>query len=503
MLESNSRGVLSKPNLARLERKWEKHKLYRPVQDTNSSAQQDAMILSVFEQLSNQVTNGNQFNKDNLIANESLSAELKRYKERVKLLEERQNVDLSTREKLIMDDIIREKNAQFADLNTNLITYLKRGKESANNENLVEFDELIQCVRKIRYFRGNPVKEFIKMALGGTDPADSQIIPHVELEKTLEKQTKENSDLLMKVDNLENAFADEVKRATMGKLTAFDKDNCVFRSKVDDSKAEKDQFLKEINHLRAKFRNLKGKFVETKFDKSLILGKPPQLSKSWFTPKVVVQKDLSKPVTTQSLPRNKKDQLLKRIASLESKLASQDIRSCQKEYHELRTSYNALKVKFDSLNRTKRKTNVSKSSKPKVSVSEKIHTGEFSKPFSKRVSQFTTYSLQKDRKFSKKSQSFKTHAPQKVFKTSASNAKNQVLETPNSRFTPVKQVWRLSKKTQTFETPNSQVVFKTNALKDKNQVFVTPHSRFTPVKQVWRLICEKSHILIISKMALK
>ncbi|GJU28929.1 hypothetical protein Tco_1172518 [Tanacetum coccineum] len=52
---------------------------------------------------------------DNLIANESLSAKLKRYKERVKLLKERQNVDLSTREKLILDDIIREKNAQFAD----------------------------------------------------------------------------------------------------------------------------------------------------------------------------------------------------------------------------------------------------------------------------------------------------------------------------------------------------------------------------------------------------
>ncbi|GJU57156.1 retrovirus-related pol polyprotein from transposon TNT 1-94 [Tanacetum coccineum] len=54
-------------------------------------------------------------NKDNLIANESLSAELERYKERVKLLEDRQNVDLSTRENLIMDDLIREKNAQFAD----------------------------------------------------------------------------------------------------------------------------------------------------------------------------------------------------------------------------------------------------------------------------------------------------------------------------------------------------------------------------------------------------
>ncbi|GJZ81799.1 hypothetical protein Tco_0646793 [Tanacetum coccineum] len=81
------------------------------VHDTNFSAQNDAMILYVFKQLSNQVTKCNKVNKDNLIANESLSAELERYKERVKLLEERQNADLSTREKLIMDDIIQEKNA--------------------------------------------------------------------------------------------------------------------------------------------------------------------------------------------------------------------------------------------------------------------------------------------------------------------------------------------------------------------------------------------------------
>ncbi|GJY68115.1 hypothetical protein Tco_0471097 [Tanacetum coccineum] len=83
------------------------------VQDTNSSAQNDSMILSVFKQLSNQVTKCNKVNKDNLIANESLSAELERYKERVKFLEERQNADLSTREKLIMDDIIHEKMHNF------------------------------------------------------------------------------------------------------------------------------------------------------------------------------------------------------------------------------------------------------------------------------------------------------------------------------------------------------------------------------------------------------
>ncbi|GKB10534.1 hypothetical protein Tco_0844457 [Tanacetum coccineum] len=94
-------------------------------EDTNSSTQQEAMILYVFEQLSNQVTNCNKVNKNNLIGNESLSAELERYKEGVKLLEERQNVNLSTQEKLIMDDIVREKNAQFADFEKE-INYLKQ-----------------------------------------------------------------------------------------------------------------------------------------------------------------------------------------------------------------------------------------------------------------------------------------------------------------------------------------------------------------------------------------
>ncbi|GJZ46982.1 hypothetical protein Tco_0600814 [Tanacetum coccineum] len=85
------------------------------VHDTNSSAQQDALILSVFEQLSNQVTKCNKVNNVNLIANESLFDELERYKERVKLLEERQNVDLGTREKLIINDIIWDNDAQFTD----------------------------------------------------------------------------------------------------------------------------------------------------------------------------------------------------------------------------------------------------------------------------------------------------------------------------------------------------------------------------------------------------
>ncbi|GJY02288.1 hypothetical protein Tco_0360440 [Tanacetum coccineum] len=312
----------------------------------------------------------------------------------------------------------------------------------------------------------------------------------VELEKVLTQQTKDFNDVKLELSNRTTKFEAYFEKLEKTKVVLERQ----LARKVDDSKAEKDQFLKEINHLRTQLENLKGKSVQTKFDKHSILGKPPadkllinsQISKSWFIPKVDVQKSLSKPVTTQSLPKNEKDQLLKRIAYLESKLASQDIRSCQKEYHELRTSYNALKVKFDSLNRQKWNINVSKSSKPKESVSEKVHTGESSKPFSRRVSQFTTYSLQKDRKFSKKSQSFETFSPHKGFKTRASNENNQSFETSHSCFTPVKQVWSPIKESQTFEASSSQKSFKTSTFKGKNHVFVTPHSRFTPVKQVWR-----------------
>nr|GEZ20165.1 SKP1/ASK-interacting protein 16 [Tanacetum cinerariifolium] len=210
-------------------------------------------------------------------------------------------------------------------------------------------------------------------------------IKNDELEKSLAKQTKENCDFRSKVIHLEKIIAqkskdfDDVNLELSNRTAKFEAyfeklENTKvvlerqLARKVDDSKAEKDHFLKDNNHLRTQLENLKGKSVETKFDKSLILGKPPpekllitsQLSNSWFTPNIVVQKDLSKPVTVQSLLKNEKDQLLKQIATLESKLASQDIRSCQKEYHELRTSYNALKVKFDSLNQKRRETNVSK-----------------------------------------------------------------------------------------------------------------------------------------------
>ncbi|GJS60742.1 retrovirus-related pol polyprotein from transposon TNT 1-94 [Tanacetum coccineum] len=107
------------------------------VQDTNLQAQQDSMILSVIEQMSeqmiNHVNNWEKANKEQ--KNESITAELERYKERVKTFEQRLNIDLSSREKMIdsqMDDMIREKLAlkeQIDSLEQNLSKQIKE-KES-------------------------------------------------------------------------------------------------------------------------------------------------------------------------------------------------------------------------------------------------------------------------------------------------------------------------------------------------------------------------------------
>ncbi|GKA79044.1 hypothetical protein Tco_0785581 [Tanacetum coccineum] len=68
------------------------------VQKSNSSAQQDDLILSVIEQLKTQVANCTKTNLENKSVNGTLTAELERYKEKVKVLKEGQNIDLRSKD---------------------------------------------------------------------------------------------------------------------------------------------------------------------------------------------------------------------------------------------------------------------------------------------------------------------------------------------------------------------------------------------------------------------
>nr|GEZ48529.1 hypothetical protein [Tanacetum cinerariifolium] len=67
------------------------------VHNSNSSAHQDALILYVIEQLKTPVINCTKINLDNKSDNDTLTAELERYKEQVKVLKEGQNVDLKVK----------------------------------------------------------------------------------------------------------------------------------------------------------------------------------------------------------------------------------------------------------------------------------------------------------------------------------------------------------------------------------------------------------------------
>nr|GEU92275.1 integrase, catalytic region, zinc finger, CCHC-type, peptidase aspartic, catalytic [Tanacetum cinerariifolium] len=89
----------------------------KDVQGTTSPAQQDAMMMSIIEEMSNQVAKCNAVNQDNNTVNESLTAELERYKKHIISFEERQKFDLNDREKYIdsqMRGIIFDRNAKLS-----------------------------------------------------------------------------------------------------------------------------------------------------------------------------------------------------------------------------------------------------------------------------------------------------------------------------------------------------------------------------------------------------
>ncbi|GJT49220.1 retrovirus-related pol polyprotein from transposon TNT 1-94 [Tanacetum coccineum] len=168
-----------------------------------------------------------------------------------KLLEERQNVDLSTREELIMDDIIREKNAQFADfekennyLKQNLSEQLKekelltktfnvlknecKEKEAKNNDKEIalekkvkELDNIVckmgqsaqtmHMLTKLKVFYDNNLKQ----ALGFQNPfylkKAQQIRPMLYDGTVIAKET----NVILIADSEETLMLEEESRSKM------------------------------------------------------------------------------------------------------------------------------------------------------------------------------------------------------------------------------------------------------------------------------------------------
>ncbi|GJV42738.1 hypothetical protein Tco_1421178 [Tanacetum coccineum] len=105
------------------------------VQNSNSSAQQDALILSVIEQLKTQVVNCTKINLDNKSVNDTLTTNLERHKEQVKVLKEGQNIDLRS------NDNVSNSSAQSVE-----IDHLKQ----TLSEHLKEKESLMQTVTLLK-----------------------------------------------------------------------------------------------------------------------------------------------------------------------------------------------------------------------------------------------------------------------------------------------------------------------------------------------------------------
>ncbi|GJU59684.1 hypothetical protein Tco_1237450 [Tanacetum coccineum] len=105
------------------------------IQNSNSFAQQDALILSSIKELKSQVINCTKINLDNKSVNDSLTAELERYKEQVKVLKEGHNVDLKSK------DNVSDSCDQSVEIN-----HLKQ----TPSEQLKEKESLMQTVTLLK-----------------------------------------------------------------------------------------------------------------------------------------------------------------------------------------------------------------------------------------------------------------------------------------------------------------------------------------------------------------
>ncbi|GJW97376.1 retrovirus-related pol polyprotein from transposon TNT 1-94 [Tanacetum coccineum] len=143
------------------------------VQNSNSYAQQDDLILFVIEQLKTQVVHCTKTNLENKSVNDTLTAELERYKEQVKVLKEGQNVDLKKHLKekeSLLQTVTLLKNDFKKEESRNLDREIALEKQIKHLDNIVfkrdQSAQTVHMLTKPQFFYDNTTKQ----ALGFQNP---------------------------------------------------------------------------------------------------------------------------------------------------------------------------------------------------------------------------------------------------------------------------------------------------------------------------------------------
>ncbi|GJR93477.1 hypothetical protein Tco_0265651 [Tanacetum coccineum] len=247
------------------------------VQNSNSSIQQDALILSVIEQLKTQVVNFTKINLDNKSVNDTLIAELERYKEQLKVLKEGQNVDLKSKDNVLdscaqsveidhlkqtLSEHLKEKESLMQ-----IVTLLKndfKKEESRNIDREIALEKRIKQLDNINYV--NSLK-----------PTLSSRPTKVEVLQELPKFSMVNTSLKKLKHHLAD-FDVVIKERTTATAITEGSDNSVSNQsapsfdqyfELNELKAQSQEKDTVIKKLKERIKSLSGKMNEDKIKKDL------------------------------------------------------------------------------------------------------------------------------------------------------------------------------------------------------------------------------------------
>ncbi|GJS25697.1 hypothetical protein Tco_0454329 [Tanacetum coccineum] len=198
------------------------------VQNSNSFTHQDALILSVIEQLKTQVVNCTRINRDNKSVNDTLTAKLERYKEQVKVLKEGQNVDLLKKESL-MQTVTLLKNDFKKEESRNIDREIALEKKIKQLDNIVfkrdQSAQTVHMLTKPQFFYDHTTKQ----ALGFQNPFYLKKAQQLE-PKLYDGNVIKNTSAIVIPDSEETLMLAEESRS---KMLLKQKDPMMLEKKVN------------------------------------------------------------------------------------------------------------------------------------------------------------------------------------------------------------------------------------------------------------------------------
>ncbi|GJY82771.1 retrovirus-related pol polyprotein from transposon TNT 1-94 [Tanacetum coccineum] len=266
------------------------------VQNSNSSTQQDALILSVIKQLKTQVVNYTKINLDNKSVNDTLTAELERYQERVKVLKEGQNVDLRSNDTILDSSAYAIMIPDSEESRSKMLLKQKdhmmlEKKVNTTSVDYVVLNQLSQdfATRFVPQTELSAEQAFLSQnSVNSLEPTLSSRPTEVEVPKELSKVSMVNTslkklkhhvagfDVVVKERTTPTAITEEVD--TQLNQEIFQRDNSVSNQsapsfdqlfELNELKAQSQEKDTVIKKLKERIKSLSGKMNEDKIKKDL------------------------------------------------------------------------------------------------------------------------------------------------------------------------------------------------------------------------------------------